>query len=218
MPINNDFTQPRSKRSLDVVTGMDAFEPTDLELQDEQVARGQASYGETGGSYGFIPSRESLRESKMQELRRALGLSGIQHQQEMEKELLPIQVKGQYDVAASQNADLIKFLMQNANNEASMNRLGVQQGGMDRRAGSDAGLRRELAKSGQEAAMNRTKLIQGEISKRSEADKPFQLFQWLGGLLGGGADEPASEATPSIEEGFNEFDVDPTTGQLIPRR
>lgn len=127
-----------SKRSLDVVSGMDDFAPDpdspELKMAQEGIAR------KTG--MGF--SREALRGDIMGKVKQVLGLQQIEHQQEMEKAVVPEQIRGEYGVKQAETgakalADRLKFSQdaigqrQEANQAAIMDRLNVTQGAQNAR-------------------------------------------------------------------------------------
>lgn len=138
-----------SSRPRDVVptsrfgdAGQAQFEPSEFELRDAQRAETEAS--RTPGGATFTPSRESLRKDAMQRLRRGLALGQIEHGQALERDVIPAQVKGAFDVEAarvsaeaaearaeaSSNNILERLLLRN---DATAGRQDVTQEGLDRR-------------------------------------------------------------------------------------
>lgn len=77
------------KRHAAIVGGEADLEPSELELM---------------GVQDQMPgmSRDRIRDSAMQHLRRTLGLKQIEHQQDMEKATAPEQIRGQYGLKAAE--------------------------------------------------------------------------------------------------------------------
>ncbi len=108
-----------TNRGLDVASGMDAFEPSEQELKDEQGAILDSQRGQT---YTYAPSRESLRDDTMSKVRQVLGLQGVRHQQQMETE------------QAKSGAAMDRFLMQQQGlNDRAQASRDAQMGMLDQR-------------------------------------------------------------------------------------
>lgn len=82
----------RTPRELDILTGDDRFEPTELEQLETQL--------DIMGDTGIGVPRETIRSSGLQALKRKLGLEQVEHEQQLERAVVPARVKGEYDVRA----------------------------------------------------------------------------------------------------------------------
>lgn len=192
---------------LGPIRGMEALEPSDAELREQQLGStfetprrtvrtsdepwslgygGSAVRGTSHvGGNTFTPSREEIRDSGMSQLRRTLGLDEIEHGQVMQRE----QQKGEYDVAG-----------QVAGQQAAMDRLIATQDGLNRRAADSADVRRDVAGSREQAAMERLLEIiqgrqsveqfrQGEMNRRAGVDQSGGWMQSLMGYLFGSGEQ-----------------------------
>ncbi len=102
MPHALDILRPsafRASRQPAIEPGYEEFMPSEDELQEEQISSLGKTLGESGGSYGYIPSRESVGQSAYHKLRRAMGLQAIQRQGELEKASLVPRIQGEYQLA-----------------------------------------------------------------------------------------------------------------------
>lgn len=81
-------------RGLDIASGMDQFEPSENELKTEQASNPLRS-----GPFTSYRSRDSIRDDAMSQVRKALGLGEIQHQQKVEQAERPVRLRGEYDLA-----------------------------------------------------------------------------------------------------------------------
>lgn len=121
-PSNMGGAPGMSKRALDVTAGTDWMEPSEDELLEAQNTEGVGTHSSPNGTYQSVRSRNDLRDSGMQVLKRKLGMAEIEHSQKMEAVERPLHIKGQYDVAAAKTAA-----------EASADRFEQQQDNIDAR-------------------------------------------------------------------------------------
>lgn len=94
-----------TNRALDVVSGDDWMEPSETELLDMQDAEGVGTRTSRGGDYTTVRSRDSLRDSGMQTLKRTLGLAEIEAANEAEVEMAPERLRGQNQLRERQLAN-----------------------------------------------------------------------------------------------------------------
>jgi hypothetical protein len=128
------------KRKAAIMGGSADFEPSDLELHQAQDAM--------GGVY----SRDMIRDSGMQSLRRTLGLQDIKHRQDMERVTAPEMIKGEYGVREAE-----------ATGRAAGDRL---------RFSADATAQRQ--DDNQKAIMDRLNLTIGAAGARQEDQQAFK--------------------------------------------
>lgn len=119
----------RSQHELDIITGADDLGPSDLELQGIQ----EQTTLRTPGGYTANFSREKIRDSAMQTLKRKLALGAIEHQQQMEKTLAPKRIEGQFQVEAAERSAKAAADRLQAQQDAIAERQRVTQEGLDRR-------------------------------------------------------------------------------------
>lgn len=115
------------KRKAQIVSGEEEYAPSEVDLMQEQLSPEGAGF-----------SRDQLRDSAMQKVKQALKMKALEHSQDMEARLAPVQLKGQFDLAASEASgramgDRLRFSQdsQNARSEANqaaiLGRLDKQQ-------------------------------------------------------------------------------------------
>jgi hypothetical protein len=85
------------KRRSAIHTGEADYEPSEMELMDAQ------NVSAPGSPYGVSLSRDRVRDSAMQTMRRTLRLDDREHGQTMERVTAPEHIRGQYDVSAAQS-------------------------------------------------------------------------------------------------------------------
>lgn len=153
-----------SRRSLDVLTGDDQFEPSEAELIAAQNAEGVGKFSDGGVVAGL--SREQLRDSAMQGLRRTLGLKSIEHQQEMEAAERPLHIKGRYEVEAATRSA-----------EAAMDRVLQQQQGQDRRTAAQVDSRMGLQNDQQQHQAGMQEDRQAAMAARPQTSVPQALYK-----------------------------------------
>jgi hypothetical protein len=194
-------------------------------IPQEQLFQAQEAAGqrgaESGGAYA-IPSRESLQQSGMAELRKLFGIQ----QAKAQAAALPARVTGEYGMANRRLQNEGALNVANAGAEqraadlASNRRFQQEQQtrGQEFQAGQGALNREALAgraTQAQGATRAGQEYVQGQTNARAEAKKPFSLLQWLSSL---GSTSPAkvpAETAPSrIAAGVAQLKQDPSTANL----
>lgn len=115
------------KRKAQIVSGEEEYAPAEADLMQEQLSPAGAGF-----------SRDQLAQSAIQKVKQMLKMKALEHSQDMEARLAPVQLKGQFDVEAQKAqgeamGDRLRFTQdqQNARSEANqaaiMERLNQSQ-------------------------------------------------------------------------------------------
>jgi hypothetical protein len=188
------------------------------QAQEAAGTRGAAS----GGAYA-IPSRESLQQSGMAELRKLFGIQ----QAKAQAAALPARVTGEYGMANRklQNQGALDVANVNqqgaAARETGLNTRATQAlGGANERAAAGRTSAAEIAAANRAGRMDvarettgRTAATQKSIDVRK--NPPGMLSSLLKYLTGGQTEAAAAPTvSPRVESALNQFKQDPSTANL----
>ncbi len=192
-------------------------------IPEEQLFQAQEAYGrrgaESGGAYS-IPSRESLKQSGLAELRKLFGIQ----QGEAQAKALPSRIAGEYGLREAQlkGGFDVESAKQKAIADAAQRQQQqeFQQGQQTRQQefqGGQGDLTRQAlagrATQAQGAAQAGREYNQGQINQRAQDKAPFNAIEYLKSLFGGG-EEAAPAASSNIPAAVDSFRKHPDTAQM----